>query len=164
MSLKLSVRRQLTRSVNIERDRESLEFTEFYVPTSRALRTIDQLIKVLEEGSRDRAWSLIGPYGSGKSSFALFLSRLLNQDLSLSQPAVSLLKTASPELAAALISQEPRFLVVSVVGSPEPLGLKLIRALLTQAESFFNSRRGRNPKVLQELHNLVESKAASHSE
>ena len=164
MSLNLSVRRQLTRSVNIERDRESLQFADYYVPTSRALRTVEQLTGVIRDGSRDRAWSLVGPYGSGKSSFALFLSHLLNHDEQLRQPSAQLLHRAAPDLAASFESQRLRFLVVSVVGSPEALGLKLLRALLLEAESFFNARRGRNPRVLLEIEELIDSKTVSHSE
>jgi pantothenate kinase-related protein Tda10 len=76
----IAVNTRYTRSVNLERDAASSNVMEAYIPTSRALRTLERVSQVLHEGLEPRAWTLIGPYGSGKSSFALFLAELLGSD------------------------------------------------------------------------------------
>ena len=49
---------------------------EAYIPTGRALDVIDRWTRAMVGSSRTRAWSITGPYGSGKSSLAVFLSAL----------------------------------------------------------------------------------------
>ena len=71
---KVSVKTLYTRSINLERDQESLDVLKSYVPTSRALRTLRRLAESMNVESSPRAWTLVGPYGSGKSAFSLFAS------------------------------------------------------------------------------------------
>lgn len=75
------MRGRFHRSVQLARDWETAEDFSGYLVTP----TVRSLTKwILEELSRDkgiRAWSITGPYGSGKSAFALFLSRLLAEGL-----------------------------------------------------------------------------------
>lgn len=47
-------------------------------PTARELAT--RMTQALSETGGTRAWSVTGPYGSGKSAFALFLADLLAHD------------------------------------------------------------------------------------
>ena len=67
------------RSINLERDSSKLDLIDSYIPTSVALQTIKKVADTFD-GSRqqNRSWTLVGPYGSGKSSFGLFLSGLLS--------------------------------------------------------------------------------------
>ena len=74
---KIKVSATYTRSVNLERDSQSESADLGYIPTSRALRTLGTIASRFQVKDLPRAWSLVGPYGSGKSSFALFLSHLL---------------------------------------------------------------------------------------
>ena len=48
-----------------------------YVVTVTARETLRRLISALENHASSKAWSLTGPYGSGKSAFALFAAKLL---------------------------------------------------------------------------------------
>jgi hypothetical protein len=73
----IQVSTSYTRSINIERDLVSSEGGRPYIPTSRALQTLGRIAETLHENPAQRAWALIGPYGSGKSAFGLFLSNLL---------------------------------------------------------------------------------------
>ena len=43
-----------------------------YVLTVTARETLRRVIAALEDESTSKAWTLTGPYGSGKSAFALF--------------------------------------------------------------------------------------------
>ncbi len=74
----VAVNTHYTRSVNLERDAGSVDVVSSYIPTSRALRTFARITDAFNSDLSPRAWSLIGPYGSGKSSFSVFLSHLLS--------------------------------------------------------------------------------------
>ena len=72
--------KDFTRSASLERDRGAAS-VDSYVPTVRALELIERLTEDLERGSGG-AYSIIGPYGSGKSSAALFIKSLFAAFLS----------------------------------------------------------------------------------
>ena len=92
-----------TRSVNLERDSQSDSVDLGYIPTSRALRTLGTISARFSDKNQPRAWSLVGPYGSGKSSFALFLSHLLAApESNKARAARDLLKHSDADLAEAL--------------------------------------------------------------
>ena len=65
------------RSVHLERDFYTGNALEGYVLTVTARETLQRVITALEDESTSKAWSLTGPYGSGKSAFALFTAKLL---------------------------------------------------------------------------------------
>ena len=79
---KISINTHYTRSTNIERDRDSHAIVKAYLPTSRGVEVLNEVAVALGSQDQPRAWSLIGPYGSGKSSFALFLNHLLGESSS----------------------------------------------------------------------------------
>ena len=70
---KITVNAHYTRSVNLERDANSAGVVQGYIPTTLALKTLDRMVEAMASGAVPRAWTLIGPYGSGKSSFAASL-------------------------------------------------------------------------------------------
>ena len=65
------------RSVHLERDFYAENSLDGYVVTVTARETLHRLISALENHAASKAWSLTGPYGSGKSAFALFAAKLL---------------------------------------------------------------------------------------
>ena len=55
------------------------DLIDSYIPTSISLLTLKKIKKTFDPDLKvNRSWTLIGPYGSGKSSFGLFLSSLLS--------------------------------------------------------------------------------------
>ena len=62
----ISVRGRFARSVNLERDADRPHPFEGYVVTARALDAVERIFTVAATGSAGGAWSLTGPYGSGK--------------------------------------------------------------------------------------------------
>ena len=66
-----------SRSINLERDSFSIDAINAYVPTSTSIKTLRSLLASFNNKKIARSWSLIGPYGSGKSSFGIFLNALL---------------------------------------------------------------------------------------
>ena len=91
---KIRVNTHYTRSINLERDADSASVVRAYIPTARATRTLEGMVESFRAGTASRAWSLVGPYGSGKSSFAVYLAHLLGA------PNTGATKLASKSLQA----------------------------------------------------------------
>jgi len=143
---KITVNTHYTRSVNLERDRNSLDVVKAYIPTSRAVRTLIRIADSLHEELAPRAWSLIGPYGSGKSSFSVFMSQLLSSpNEPLNQAALKVLAKTDPKLAARFeteTSDSNGYFKVLLTGAPEPLGRRLVKALYDAAETYWSCHSG----------------------
>ena len=126
------------RSTNIELDNRNPEGVPEYKFTSKSLRFLDDILDSTHGTRRDRAWSMIGPYGSGKSTFILFLLQLLGGASSpwLRRCMVQL-RLASPEieqkLSEEVFEKKARYIPVVVQGSRTPLDLALCRALFKAA-------------------------------
>ena len=69
----IAVAPRFARSANLERDAAALEPLEGYVVTARALDVVERIGSTAAAGGAGGAWSLTGPYGSGKSSLGLLL-------------------------------------------------------------------------------------------
>lgn len=72
----LKVRSAHSRSTNVELDK-SQESLNRYIPTGRSLEVVSRVVESLKTSQGCRSFSIIGPYGSGKSSFVVFLGALL---------------------------------------------------------------------------------------
>ncbi len=79
MKPSLSISRRFLRSVNLVRDAQSDAALAGYVVTASVRQALARICHGLSGARNDRAFTLTGPYGSGKSSFALFLFHLLSQ-------------------------------------------------------------------------------------
>jgi hypothetical protein len=136
LAAELDVRAQFARSVNVERD-SGTEVVERYVPTARALDLLGRVVEAMWSPGANRAWSVVGPYGSGKSSFAVFLDSLLgpgqgpHRDIS-----AAALRGVDEELAKrleAVRSQhgatEKGFVRLSVTADREPVTATLSRGI-----------------------------------
>ncbi|MGB9620401.1 MAG: hypothetical protein ACPL7K_08315, partial [Armatimonadota bacterium] len=87
------------RSINIERDLRQPALANEYVFTAQARRTLARIVDGVEDLTRTRAWTLTGPYGSGKSYFGLFVMNLMSAALPAHQHTVMELQRADPLLA-----------------------------------------------------------------
>jgi hypothetical protein len=122
------------RSTNIELARKDPSGVADYKFTSKSLRLLEEVIDSITGSRRDRAWSIIGPYGSGKSTFSLFLLQLLSGaespwlercllQLQISDPALE------RRVRAELTNPKNQYVPVVVNGARVPLDLALCRAL-----------------------------------
>ena len=66
------------RSVRLETDLEDVANLEGYTLTNHVLTVLGRIVEGLHWHNSERAWTLTGPYGSGKSAFALYLANLLS--------------------------------------------------------------------------------------
>ena len=140
ISTKVSVNTHYTRSVNLERDANVIAITQNYIPTSRALRTFKRVSETFWNENMPRAWSWVGPYGSGKSSASAFLGQLLSNPKSEGfKVAQEVLGKASIEISSGFNQAERDtngWLKVFLTGSPESLGRKLVAALHKAVQSY----------------------------
>jgi hypothetical protein len=78
MNAGLMMNRRFLRSVNLGKDRASKEGLAGYVITPSVRNALARIEVALVEKVTERAFTLTGPYGTGKSSFGLFLLNLLS--------------------------------------------------------------------------------------
>ena len=124
------------RSVHLERDFYAENSLDGYVVTVTARETLRRLISALENGAETKAWSLTGPYGSGKSAFALFAAKLLGAPRSpTTQSALNLLERGDIFLwnrfdeVRGNRRKERGFCPVLISGERAPIPIALLRAL-----------------------------------
>ena len=133
----VSIRGSFQRSINLVRDFYGTQDLDNYIVTSKARKLIKRVIETItSEQLTGCAWSITGPYGSGKSSFALFLSHLLRG----STDAFNKLTEADPDLTNRIKSANiGTYCPMLVVGSREPLNLALLHGLVHGTDSFLAS-------------------------
>ncbi|MDY0957741.1 hypothetical protein SOM26_03475 [Sphingomonas sp. CFBP8993] len=76
IAARVSLSRRYVRSTDVMRDLGDPSALDGYIMTSAARSALQRLAGGLSESSTQRAFRITGPYGSGKSSFALLLCRL----------------------------------------------------------------------------------------
>ena len=137
------------RSVHLERDFYTENALEGYILTVKARETLRRVIVALDNQSTSKAWSLTGPYGSGKSAFALFTAKLLGDSESpTTQGALNLLEHGDESLWHQFISLSPHgkkgFCPVLISGERSPITLALLRGLKRGLTAFSSlpARRG----------------------
>lgn len=143
-----------TRSINLERDIDSNPILNAYIPTSKAMMVLDKIATTFNEQSMPRAWSLVGPYGSGKSSFAIFLTHLLEDpDNTTSVAAEKLLTKHNPALAQKFVAHTQdsnAYCTVILTGSSESLSRRLLKAMHLAAKNFWQ-KQDKQPVIIRDL-------------
>ena len=76
----ISVKSRFARSMSLVRDFESPDAWKVTSLRRSAGTCSTAFLPALGGGSSTRAWSVTGPYGTGKSSFVLFAAQLLAAD------------------------------------------------------------------------------------
>lgn len=122
------------RSVQIERDWQSRDVIAHYVPTLQVRQVLRRLGDALANGATDRAWTLTGPYGTGKSVFAAFTLQLLSAVDAAQSEAWRILRLHDSELAFFLQERlnGRRLFPIPVVGRRTSLPGCLIKSLAGQ--------------------------------
>lgn len=145
------------RSVHIERDGGLQDWLDGYLLTPLVRSLFARIVGELRADGRTRAWSLTGPYGSGKSAFALFLSQALAPESS--ARARKLLKEHDPALHGEAFGRSgvvrSGLIPVLATGERAPLEHILVRALARTAALFW-SGPGKKPSILRDLQSAVK--------
>ena len=122
ISAHLSIKRRYVRSVDIPRDLDDPEALDGYILTPSARDAVVRITEALRPASRQRAFRLVGAYGSGKSAFGLFLARLLCERGQ--GPATQLLAAALP-----CLPPPPHWQSIVLQGRRVSFARELLRAL-----------------------------------
>ena len=153
-----------SRSVSLDRDSESAEALDGYILTTTANNTLGRILDALVDPAGQRAWTLTGPYGSGKSAFALYLAHLLGESCpEAHHVARQILKEQRHELYREFFDGRSRhhfrnsgYVVVHLGGTQEPLLPRLLDAFCRASAAVV---RGTSAKV--PLRNLQQLRDAS---
>ena len=169
----VSVAPRYTRAINLERDAGSAAGVSGYVVTTTANDFLGRFAKSLAPGATHRAWTLTGPYGSGKSAFTLYLSQLLGPAAAASgKLARSMLRQQMPDRYRDLFERRSRtrvtntgFCSVLVSGGPEPILGAFLKACCRDLRRCCAGARRRALKKLEGFRDRFEAgKAVSPSE
>ena len=160
------------RSVHLETDLLDADSLQGYLVTSGTRNVLPRLGLTRQTSSANRAFTLTGPYGTGKSAQSLFSARVLAPpELPGAAAAQQLLRKADPDTAAAALGAGkdavPGLLPVAITGSREPLATAILRGVeaalawvkgrrRTQVAAVLNTLReksqaGRGPSVSEML-------------
>lgn len=149
----IRIRSNYLRAIRLEDDISDSSVLGGYTLTAQALNTLKRITEGITNHSR--AWTLTGPYGSGKSFFGLFLANLLDPRRSGHAMAWKMVSRVDPVIAAQIqkvLKDNGGILSVVVTGARASLQECLVRGF---------------SKVLEEnhLHGLKQSlENAQHSD
>jgi hypothetical protein len=162
----VAVSSRFARSVSLVRDAHRSDALDGYILTPTGRDVLRRLADALRGDTSTRAWSLTGPYGSGKSAFALLTAQLLGGDQKVCQRARTFLSSRDAEMAERLFGagsplpkKAGRLCSVLVTGSRQPLEKALALALAASLRRF--ATRGRKPQVIDDLETLVKQPGTS---
>ena len=160
----ITVAPRYSRAISLERDAQTPGAIDGYIVTVTAREFLNNLAQSLTAPAGHRAWTLTGPYGSGKSAFSLYLANLLAPaSTDGNKLARTILKQQQLEThqllfgggSKARVTKEG-FCPILVSGAPEPLLGALLRACCRDLRPFY-STSGRPPAALKELENYREA-------
>lgn len=151
----VEVRGRYQRSINLEKDALTQGALQGYVITPLVKALLGRVIDGY--GSGMRAWSITGPYGAGKSAFAVFLTELLGGPVfGNGKEAKDLLKRADTRLVASLgleIGGPPLsrgLCPILASGERRSADVVLLRALEVGLAQFWEGP-GSKPGILKEV-------------
>ena len=155
----VEVGRRFRRAVNLGRDTGSPDALEGYLVTPAVCRALAQVTNGLGDEDGDRAWSLVGPYGSGKSAFAVFLANVLSPRSSPAAKTARRLLNGSGEILLPSQGLYPSVLTAERA----PLDTLLLRSLESTLEGIWKTRRGKKPQILRTVKHYLNGSAPSLS-
>ena len=153
------VKGRFLRSVHLERDfYTDKNLLEGYVVTATAREVLGRVVSALENNQASKAWSLTGPYGSGKSAFALFTANLLGN----SEQAFTLLKQGDTSLYKRFTDinangqfSSSGFCPVLISGERAPISIALLQGLQHGLTAFNGISQKKSP--LPEIKTLLKT-------
>jgi hypothetical protein len=123
----LSLNERHTRSISLTRDLYEDTALDGYLLTPNSLTALRQIGEGLSSGRQQRAWRVVGPYGSGKSALGVMLAQLLAGAKTC--PRAAQLATSASKAVGASFANANR-LSVAVVGARVSFGEALANSLL----------------------------------
>ena len=142
---------RFARSINVERDQNS-KAIDSWIPVGRAIDAISRIARSLNDDDLETAFSITGPYGSGKSSLAVILDALCSSSSDANYLAAnSLLSDISSEVAGQIEkahisadAHERGFIRAVITAQREPTAVTVLRGLLRGAENYGDPVKGKS--------------------
>ena len=100
---------RFARSISLDRDYDKKGPLSGYIVTNRALNVVEQVAETAVSGRAGGAWSLTGPYGSGKSSLAILIDAAFGQSSKTRDLAWQLIDEASPQTGKLIRQSHSRY-------------------------------------------------------
>jgi hypothetical protein len=157
---------RFARSISLVRDAYRTDALDGYILTPTGRDVLHRLAAALRGESPTRAWSLTGPYGSGKSAFALLTAQVLSGEQWVRQKARDFLAAKGDGLferffgpGSPLPKNVGRLCPVLVTGSRQSLEKALASRLALSLRNI--AAVGRPPKLVERLENLAADPATS---
>ncbi len=165
-----AVKTRFHRSVDLVHDAGRSDALDGYLLTEQAGAVARRIAEGVITPSHERAWALTGPYGTGKSAFALFLASLLGEGGSpVHAKALSLLRdnpaqgSTVTRLQALYRKRTRGFLVILVSGSRQALVSAILEGTGRAVRQFF-AARGRWRSYCDEIDRLTKRSGRAGSE
>jgi hypothetical protein len=162
----VEVRGRFRRSIHLEKDFIAASQNGDYIVTPVARDALRRLAEGMGNGSPYRAWTLTGPYGVGKSAFAVFLTRLFCAAGKQGQQARRQLEDADPHLTDKLRkiglfnTNSKGFLPVLATARRTPASKCLAEGILAAASSM---RNGKAHPAVRYVEEMLESQLKEHN-
>ena len=157
---------RFARSINVERDAGS-SAVEGYLPTGRAMDAIERLSVALNHDDIEVAFSITGPYGSGKSSLAVVIDALFGPASDPARKSVDGLVRETSEGAYESIDSARRrfgahergFFRAVVTAQREPIISTVLRALQHGVDRYVPAAKSKSQytKIQKRISTLASS-------
>ena len=151
----IKVKSRFHRSVQIELD----SALDDYVVTQSGLKILKRIESSIDNKRGTRAWTITGPYGSGKSAFIVFLKTLLGDGTAKEvNKARELLKKADKKLfesSQILTKTRKRFCTALVSAGRERIEHAILKGLLFGLNNFYKNSRSPQP-IIKEVEKALK--------
>ena len=149
----IKVKRRYSRSINLERDLEIAESVNGYILTPKIENLLNHFVESITTPNSVRSWTITGPYGTGKSAFAHFLSAICSShEEEIRKNAYNILKESNinlDKISSAVPNQG--FIKAVVTAQKEPIVNTLVRALKYGSDRYYANARGQKSKLRSDL-------------
>ena len=152
----ISVARRYHRSISLTLDWGSPEALKGYLVSPLVRNSAERMLNELTLEGGTRTWSIVGPYGTGKSAYALFVASLL---ASSDEKREKLLRQLQPDTKIKRAYKQAfnkAWMPILIVGERMPILESVLRALLHAVQEARPTRRGKTPLVEQALTKIIQ--------
>ena len=149
---------RFVRAVHVESDIDQTDALDGYVLTATGRSILRRIAPAYSNQPAPRAWTLTGPYGTGKSAFAVFAANLFTHARGAGpKKARQILQQSDPDLAGELLAkgrQSRRGLMpVAITGTREPIDRAILRGL---DHSLTDMANGHGRSVVREVRRCLK--------
>lgn len=152
----IRVGKRFQRSINLEADFRESSAIRGFVVSPLAWETLCRIVHGLASPNGNQAWALVGPYGSGKSSFAAFLVNAIGTEhrRAAQRKIKDSWEDEAKDFGRTLKGIGEGLIPVPIVGERAPLALMIVRGLERAMNEHWSSR-GRRPAFFKDMRGIL---------